>query len=76
MLVCLRSPEVFGQVGFIQAICFAISHLLHALQFRRVCELLVSQTLKLLHVPAHQATKQSLPMLSRRHMWTFEVNSA
>lgn len=47
MLVCLRSPEVLGQVGFVQAICFAISHLLHALQFRRVREPLVSQTLKL-----------------------------
>lgn len=60
MLVCLRSPEVLWQVGFIETICFSISHLLHALQFKRTLEPFVSQTLKLLHILACQATKEEL----------------
>lgn len=52
MLICLRSPEVLWQVGFIKTICFSISHLLHALQFKRILEPFVSQTLKLSHILA------------------------
>lgn len=32
MLVRLRSPEVFWEISFIETICFAVPHLLHALE--------------------------------------------
>lgn len=35
ILICLRSPEVLRQEGFVKTICFSIPHLLHALQFKR-----------------------------------------
>jgi len=67
MLICLRSPEVLRQVGFIKTICFSISHLLHALQFKRILELCFTDIKALTHtsVPGYQAR---LAMLTRRHM--------
>lgn len=34
MLVCLGSSEVLWQVTFVKAICFPISHFLHALEYK------------------------------------------
>lgn len=56
MLICLRSPEVLWQVGFIKTICFAISHLLYALQFKRILVCFIdTSTLTHANTPGYQA---------------------